>query len=183
MEASPQRHLHPVEFDPRTGEIIERACPKCLDLKDKLKGAERDLNGWRARYADLQRDKERDARADELWPEATNLFRLYCHLTGKPGKPRKLTWNAERFELVRPFLKKHGPEMCARAIIGRVSDHFTSQRANGSTIHYHEWERTFGSKGQGQTCASNFEESCNRAPADWKEQRAALLAKLEPKSG
>ena len=142
-------------------------------LQDKLKGAERDLNGWRVRYQELKRDREKDARADALWPQGTELFRLYCRLTGKEGKPRKLTWSAERFELVRPLLAKHGTELCVRAIVGRVADHFTSQRANGSTIHYHEWERIFGSKGQGQTCASNYEESANRAPTDWKARAEA----------
>lgn len=135
----------------------------------QLEGEKVDKSSWRAKYYALKADKEARAQKSPLWPKAVQLFQLYCCVTGKPDKPRKLTWNAERFDLVRPLLEKHGAEMCVRAIMGRATDHFTAKRANGTTVHYHEWERIFGSKGNGQTCASNFEESCNRAPADWRE--------------
>lgn len=136
-------------------------------LEDQLKGAERDTNTWRARYAELLRDKEADARKDPLWPDAVRLFRLYCRLSAKPGKPpRRLDWNYERFEQVRPFLKKHGLAMCERAIVGRVFDHYTGRRANGTAIAYHEWGRIFGPLGR-NTAVENFEESCNRAPLDF----------------
>lgn len=166
MSARPALHLVNTE----TGEVIE-SCPGCAVKEDEIAGLQRDVRGWAARYKELERDKETEARAHELWQPAMRLFKLYCHLTPrKNGSPRKLTWDAERFEMVRPFLKKHGVELCERAIVGRVFDHFTGTRANGSKIHYHEWERIFGSKGDGATAASNFEESCNRAPADWRDR-------------
>jgi hypothetical protein len=135
-------------------------------LKDQLKGADRDVNTWRHRYADLRRDKDAEARADPLWPDAVRLFKLYCRLTGKPGQPRRLTWNVERFELVHPFLKKHGLYACERAVVGRVFDHYTDRRKNGSTIHYYEWERIFKN-------AKEFEESANRAPVPFASELQA----------
>lgn len=131
-------------------------------LRDQLKGADRDVNGWRHRYQELKRDRDKEAREDVLWPQAVRVFRLYCKLTStrEDGKPRQLTWNADRFELIRPFLKKHGIGLCERAIVGRVFDHFTAKRANGSTKHFHEWERIFKN-------AAEFEESANRAPLDF----------------
>jgi hypothetical protein len=147
-------------------------------LRDQLKGADADVNRWRHKYQDLKRDKEAEAREDALWPNAVRLFRLYCRLTGKPDKktgewkPRKLTWNWERFEEVRPHLQKHGLAMCERAIVGRVFHHHSDQRPNGSTIHYYEWGRIFGNLGKG-SAIENFEESCNRAPLDFVSELEA----------
>lgn len=141
-------------------------------LRDQLKGAERDVNAWRVRHAELKRDKEADARKDALWPDAVRLFKLYCRLTGKDGKARKLTWNAERFEMVRPFLKKYGVGMCERAVVGRVFDHFTAKRENGSDHHFYEWDRIFGNAGK-YSAAENFEESCRRAPVDFVSELEA----------
>jgi hypothetical protein len=167
--SAPARHLHVV--DAETGEVLTEGCPGCVVRDDTIAGLNRKLNGTLAELGALKRDKEQEAREDGLWPKATRLFQVYCRMTPKKnGAPRDLYWGFERFEMVKPFLKKHGEEMCLRAIVGRVFDHYKSQRANGSTIHYHEWERIFGSKGDGATAASNFEESCNRAPADWKDR-------------
>lgn len=141
-------------------------------LRDQLKGAERDLNGWRHRYQELRRNKDAEARADPLWPDALRLFRLYCRLTGKPGKPRRLEWNVERFEMIRPFLKKHGLAMCERAIVGRVFDHYVGKRKNGSAVHYWELDRIFGKAGKG-SASENFEESCRRAPLDFVSELQA----------
>lgn len=159
----PPRHLHIIDGD--TGEALE-GCPECELLRAQLKGAERDLNGWRARYENLRRDVEAEARADPLWPDGVRLFKLYCRLTGKDGKPRRLAWNAERFALAHPHLKRHGLAMCERAVVGRVFDHFVGQRKNGSPIHYYEWERIFAS-------AKEFEESANRAPLDFVSELEA----------
>lgn len=171
-------HLHVVTINEQTGETRE-GCPHCAAraeeeqrLEDVIEGLQRDIAGWAARHAELKRDKAAEAKADPLWPNAVRLFRFYCRLTGKPGKPRRLTWTVERFEEVRPFLKKHGLAMCERAIVGRVFDHHIGQRRNGSPIHYHEWGRIFGAMGKG-SAAENFEESCRRAPLDFVSELAA----------
>lgn len=161
-----------------SGEATE-GCARCSlheqeiqALRDSIEGLERDLNAWRVRYADLKRDKDAEARKDPLWPDAVRLFKLYKRLTGRP----RLNWTVERFDLCRPFLKKHGIGMCERAVVGRVFEHYSAKRKNGTTIHYWEWERIFKD-------AREFEESCNRAPLDFlseleveDEVRAASLA-------
>lgn len=182
MSAQPQEghptHLRVVAID--EAGVAHDGCPHCeakdeyiRQLEDERTGAERDLNAWRARYAELKRDKEAEARKDPLWPDALRLFRFYCRLSAKdPSKPRRLTWNHERFDEVRPFLKKHGLAMCERAIVGRVFDHHIGQRKNGSPIHYHEWSRIFGNMGKG-SAAENFEESARRAPTDFVSELEA----------
>lgn len=168
------RHLHSV--DTESGEVFD-ACPACAVKDDEIEGLQRDIRGWAARYAELKRDREREAREHVLWPVALRLFRVYCQLTPrKDGKPRKLGWDADRFECVRPHLEKWGEEMCLRAIVGRVFDHHVSERRNGTPIHYYEWERIFGNAGK-MTPAENFEESCKRAPADWRGRLPGKEAK------
>jgi hypothetical protein len=135
-------------------------------LRDHLKGAERDTNTWRHRYQELRRDKDADARKDPVWPDAVRCFKLYCRLTGKDGVPRRLTWTVERFELIAPFLRKHKVGGCERAIVGRVFDHYSAKRKNGSTIRYWEWERIFKD-------AREFEESANRAPVPFVSELEA----------
>ena len=175
-------------IDEETGEVT---CVACLEAESenkalahaldaaesKLKGAERDLNGWRVRFEELRRDKEAEAREHELWNSALDLFDLWrraaAQAEGK-AKPKRSKFSADRFFLVLPFLKKYDLEMCQRAIIGRCFDHYGAdgkvRRKNGSPIHYCEFERIFGAMGQGKTASTNFEESCNRAPADWRRR-------------
>jgi hypothetical protein len=170
MSAQPVQHLHII--DGATGEALDE-CPGCRARDDVITGLERDIRGWAMRYQDLKRDREKEAREDPRWPDAVRLFRLYCRLTGKGGKPRKLTWTVERFWLCEPFLRKHGIGMCERAIVGRVFDHYSAKRKNGSTIRYFEWERIFAN-------AKEFEESANRAPKDFVSE---LEAEDEAKGG
>jgi hypothetical protein len=161
------RHLHVV--DATSGEVLE-GCPACAVKEDEIKGLERDIRGWAARYAELKRDREREAREHDAWPIGMRLFRVYCQLTPRQdGQPRRLSFDAARFECWLQHFHKWGEEMCLRAIVGRVFDHHTAQRKNGTTIHYFEWERIFGNAGK-MTPTENFEESCRRAPADWRER-------------
>jgi hypothetical protein len=143
---------------------------------DKLKGAERDINTWRVRYEELRRDKEAEAREHELWDPACDLFSLWKRGTERiEKKKRRIKFSADRFFMVLPFLKKYGEEDCQQAIIGRLYQHFTNERTNGSTKHYFEWERIFGALGQG-TASENFEESRDRAPDGWARAAKALMS-------
>lgn len=178
----------------QTGEV---ECASCVEAESelkaalhtldqteiKLKGAERDLNSWRVRFEELRRDKEAEAREHELWDAALDLFDLWRKATARAAgrkKPSRAKFSGDRFYLVLPFIKRYSVEDCQRAIIGRAFDHFTDERKNGSTIHYFEWERIFGSMGQGKTADANFTESANRAPKDWR-QRVEKLMNDEPK--
>lgn len=161
----PDRHLHVA------GEV-HPDCAGCLAKDDVIRGLERDLNGWRWRYADLKRDKQAEAAKHPLWPDAKRLFDFWRERTGR----RRSGWDMERFDLVRPFLKKHGLAMCERAIVGKCFDPFVTERKNGTRHVHNEWHLIFGT-------ADKFEAACNAAPLDFEsaleaedEARAVELA-------
>lgn len=124
--------------------------------RDVIKGLQRDIRGWAARYAELKRDKEEEARSHALWPDAVRLFRLWQRLCHHP----RAGWDVERFEQVLPFLKKHGIAMCERAIVGAAFDAFETTRRNGSKKRHDGWELIHRS-------ADKWEEFANRAPLDF----------------
>lgn len=146
-----------------SGEILdhERLHEEIARLRDQLAGAEKDLNAWRTRYANLRRDKDAEARENPLWPNAVKLFRLWKTLTGS----KRSKFKADRFEQCEPFLSDHGPELCVRAIVGAVYDPFVTPRKNGTAKRHWGWELIFRN-------ADKTEEFANRAPADWRERAA-----------
>lgn len=148
--AEPARHLHVI--DPETGEIHEQ-CPGCARLEDEIAGLVRDIRGWAARFAELKRDKDREARENPLWPKALELFGEWRRLCRHP----RAAWSADRFFLVEPFLCDYGLELCSRAIAGAAFDAFETTRRNGSVKRHDGWELIFRDRGK-------FEEFCNRAP-------------------
>lgn len=153
MSAVP--HLRVVTED---GEVLDE-CPGCKHREDVVAGLERDIRGWAARYQELKRDKDREARESDLWDDAERLFKLWRRATGR----KRCRFSTDRFYLVEPFLRRDGFERCAQAVIGRAFEHYTVQRKNGTTKRFHEWERIFDSRGE-------FEESANRIPKDWRER-------------
>src|SRR5690349_2764270 len=96
MEAA--RHLHLVDED---GVVIEDACPGCAQREDVIKGLERDIRGWAARYAELKRDKLAEAEGSPEWPVAVRLFAYWQETTGH----MRSGWTLDRFQLVESFLK------------------------------------------------------------------------------
>jgi hypothetical protein len=174
------------DYDPETGETVDSAEIRALRaelkvVKDERDGFEKAFKSANAAYRELKRDKEKSARQHSLWAVAERLFGLWLVATGKQaptgeklikGKLPVFTW--ERFELVKARLKdssasmveEQGPpandfECCAAAIVGRVDDHFIGQRANGSKVHYYEFERIFDKP-------RDFDESMSRRPKDWR---------------
>ena len=136
-------------------------------LEDIAQGLERKIRGLILENANLRREAEVQARNSPLWGEAEALFGVWKEATGR----KRCRFSVDRFQLVEGFLHSDGYERCAQAIIGRAFDHFENTRKNGSTVHYHEWERIFG--GQANSTKPHrgaFEESANRAPSDWRER-------------
>jgi hypothetical protein len=123
-------------------------------LHDQLAGAEREIRSWRARYAELSRDKEEAVRRDPLWARAERLFARWQILCGHT----RAKWDYSRFEVVRPFLKADGYDLCLLAIEGAAYDPYTKPRTNGSVKRFDDWELVFKSRGK-------FEEFACRAPA------------------
>lgn len=164
MEAARVPHLHIV--DTETGERYDLdQCPQCQVMQDKLDGAEKDINAWRTRYANLKRDKEAEARKSPVWTDAVRLFRLWKVIDHHPNSE----FTHERFAMVEPILKlkppKGGVELCVRAIVGKHFDPFTTRRKNGTTQRHTGWHLIFGER-------TKFEEACCKAPDDWRERAA-----------
>jgi hypothetical protein len=163
----PARYLHLV--DTTTGEAHPLSeCPGCKIKDDEIKGLQRDIRGWAARYAELERDREAEARASKHWPAAVEVFEAWRAATGayrrtKDGK-RNTEWTSERFWLIEPYLrrKKYGYEMCLRGVAGIAFDHFKTTRRNGSLNHHDDWDLLFRGP-------DKFEGYCNRAPRGWRE--------------
>jgi hypothetical protein len=146
----PARHLHVVDVE--TGEKLD-GCPMCAHLNDQLKGAERDIRSWRARYADATRDREAEARRSRFWPVAQEL---HSHWRGVCSHPRS-KWTADTFWLVEPHLRTYGEDMCRRAIDGAAYDPFTKKRKNGSLKRFDDWSLIFRD-------SMHVEDFANRAP-------------------
>lgn len=156
-----------------TGEVIdqEELHRRVAAMQDQLDGAEKEIRAWRARYMELKRDREKAAKEAVLWPRGVELFRFWKQLTGRT----RCEFTFDRFEQVEPFLKRHGDEMCRRAIVGHCFDPFTVKRKNGTTKVFNDWELL-------HRTADRWEEACNKAPADWEDRAARVLAELGEKS-
>lgn len=173
MSAQPDRHLQAVEdapalivVNPETGEQVGTLDQAQQRLKDEVGGLQRDVRGWAARFAELKRDKDAEAKDSPVWPAALRVFdywRWEC-------KHTRSAFTLDRFELIRPFLEKLGdqskPEpdrlaeaeaLCKRAIDGAAFDPFVTERKNGSKKRHDGLDLIFRN-------ADKMEEFCNRAP-------------------
>ena len=139
--------------DPETGELHE-TCPACKEREDVIVGLERDIRGWAARYAELKRDLDVDARDNAMWDDISALVGYWRRRCRHP----KSQMTADRFWLIQPFYERHGDAMCRRAIDGAAFDPMTKQRKNGTTERFDGLDLIFRS-------AEKFESFCNRAPA------------------
>ena len=146
----PERRLKLV--DTETGEFVAD-CPGCKSRDDEIRGLNRDLSAWRLRYADLARDKEREAELSEYW-EAAEQVVDYWRKTCKHPRARM---SVDRFFLIEPFLRKDGIDLCRRAIDGAAFDPYTTTRRNGTVKRHDGLELVFRDR-------AKFEEFCNRAP-------------------
>jgi hypothetical protein len=150
------------------GEQEAGGCAACRQMEDQIDGLERDVRAWRARYADLARDVEKEAKRHPLYEKAEKLFGEWQHLTGHT----RSKWSPDRFKVAQPFLKKDGYDLCLLAIQGAAFDPFTKPRANGTMKRFDDWELVFRDR-------YKFEEFCNRAPKEALAAYKASLAKKE----
>lgn len=132
------------------------------ELQDQLSGAEREIRAWRARCAELTRDRDADAAKDQMWPLALALFREWREVTNH----RRSEFTTDRFMLLAPYLKRHGEMMVRCAIHGIGLDPFTTPRANGTVERHDSWETMLKSQG-------SFERYCNRAPIEMLKEAQA----------
>lgn len=182
MSAQPDRHLRPVEeevelivVNPDTGERVGTLADHTQRLKDEVAGLQRDVRGWAARYGDLKRNKEVEAKDSPVWPAAVRVFEYWRRLS---GKTKRTVFTLDRFELVRPWLEKLGDPkadpaqrleeaeaLCKLAVDGIVFDHYVEKAKNGTDRHHLGWHLIFKE-------ADQFEKRCNSAP---RERMAEVL--------
>lgn len=143
--------------DTETGETV---CVTCAQLRDRLAvlqtqldGSAIDIAAWRSRYFRLKDDREERMAKDPLWPKALELFKYWREQSNHMG----CKWGLDRYELVVPFLKKDGFDMCKRAIDGGVYDPYVTVRKNGTKKRHDGWDLIFRNR-------DKFEECCNKAP-------------------
>lgn len=151
MSAQPNLRL----VDASTGEI--RECEGCRHLADQVAGLERDIRGWRSRYAELKRDRDGEAREHPLWTKGRELYALWRDVCNHP----RSKWTPDKFWLIEPHLSDEdfGEAFCRRAILGAGFDPFISKRRNGSTKRHDDWDLIFRNR-------PKAEEFANRAPRE-----------------
>lgn len=167
MSAEPasQPHLVPVPDAPAPGEklfVLDQVTGNMQPLgeylqpfEDHISGLQRAVKSENLRYENLKRDKEKEAKAHPLWPQAMEVFGHWKKVCKHP----RSSWSPERFEQVRPFLEKHGVELCKRACDGAAFDPFVTQRKNGSKKRHDGWGLVFRAAEP-----EKFEEFVNKAP-------------------
>ncbi len=142
------------------GDVVgeqEEPCGGCQELEDQLSGVQKEVQGWRARYANLERDKDREARENALWLPAQALFEHWKKLTGHKNSK----WGPGRFRDCESLLRVYGVEVFERAIAGIAYNPYSKIRRNGTTQRYDSWETLCKSAG-------GLEEYANRAPKGWR---------------
>ena len=185
MSAQPQRHLRPVEeesplfvVNPATGERKDLA-DFTQALEDAIAGLQRDIRGWAARFEQLKRDKEGQAKESPVWPAAVRVFDYWKRQCKHP----RSQFTLDRFEMIRPFLEKYGDkrkpeperlveaeELCKLAVDGIALQHYEEPLKNGKTMHHTGIHLIFGE-------ADLFEKRSNSAPA---ERIREVLGPQEP---
>lgn len=162
MGESPARHLRIV--DTESGEVLNE-CPNCSTLEDQLAGADKEIRAWRTRYANLKRDRDAEARKDELWGKAVALFTEWRIATGH----MRSGWNAERFWTCQPYLAQDGFVTCRWAVWGIAYQPNTKTLPSGYVERYDSWELCFKNR-------ATFERYVNRGYTN-PEARAQFAAR------
>ena len=138
--------------------------PQYQAMLDTIDGLQRDIRGWARRYADLQRDKNAEARSHEAWPVALRLWGYWVEQTGHA----RAKWSQDRFWILLPHLQQWGAGNCAAAIAGIAFDANSKRLKNGKLEVFDTWELCFRSTG-------TVERYMRRRPSGW-----ALPAGFEP---
>lgn len=111
-------------------------CATCREWQRKYQGVLLQL-------AQLRADKEAEAQAHQLWPQALKLFEWWRWRTNRDGRSR---WTADRFWIVEPFLRREGYRDCWDALRGLTSSAYhmkLGRYADREGAKYDEFERPF----------------------------------------
>lgn len=167
---STQPRLLPVSTS--QGELIEDPARKIEELQWEIARHLQTVRGQAIEIGELKRDRDQEATEHAAWPRAVEAFKFWCKECGHP----RAKWNAERFWMIEPFLRREKNEAeeiplarCLTAIKGLAFDHYTKPQKNGKLKHYTDWSNVFGSTKQ-------FEDMLGRAPQTWSDRLTALEA-------
>ena len=165
-----------VVADIETGEVVEATIEslsaEVLYLRDVNGGLERDIRGWAHRYAELKREKDREAREHDAWPLIMQLFDYWRKEVGR----KRARWTEDRFWLALPHFEHWGAANLAAAIAGLAYDPYTKVQKNGKTKKYNDWETLLKSAGALETYMA-------RRPVGWEcpEEFIAMSEESEAK--
>jgi hypothetical protein len=149
-----------------TGEILDQH-PDVQRLEDEIKGLTRALKREIRLHEELKRDKEAEAAAHELWPQALAVFRVWQQVTGHS----RSKWKGDRFWQIEPWLKDqhYGIVICLKAVAGIAFDPYVTMQKNGRPERHDSWELCFRD-------TDHVEKYSNKAPRRWRE--AAMFAEV-----
>jgi hypothetical protein len=154
-EAQPLRLV-----DPATGEIHERACPRCQTLDYQLGELTRKYHGLLAQLGNLRADKAQEAQASPLWGWGIAVFQEWKTATGH----LKSVWTPDRFEVCKGALEDYGFADCRYAVWGLAANCFSKRVTAGYEKRYDEFWRVFGPSA-GVQSADHFEGHVNAGRA------------------
>lgn len=173
--SEPARHLQAVEdapdeplpyavFDKTTGAELDE-CPGCRrrdaiiqDGTDENEGLVEQVRSMAAKLRKARRDREREMREHDLFPNVKEAFEYWLVET---GRTKRTKLDPKRFDLLEPFVKKDGLPMVKLAIDGAVYDPHKADRPqrNGKREVYDGLETIFKHRGA-------FERHVKKAPVE-----------------
>jgi hypothetical protein len=134
----------------------DEVSPEAQAMLDVIAGLERDVRGWAKRFAELQRDKNAEARAHDSWPKIMLLFRYWQEMTGHT----RARWTGDRFWLALPLWQEFGTGNCAAGVAGIAHDPNRKPMKNGKVEVYDGWDLLFRS-------TATLERYIVRRPRGW----------------
>jgi hypothetical protein len=150
--------------DTTTGAQLEK-CPGCEE-RDRIiekgtnenEGLVETVRSQAAKMRELRKDREREMREHDLFPQVREAFEYWLVET---GRTKRTKLDPKRFDLLEPFIKKDGLAMVKLAIDGAAYDPHRADRPgrNGKTETYDSLETIFKQRG-------SFERHVKRAPVE-----------------
>lgn len=130
--------------------------PQFQAMQDVIAGLEHDVRVWAKRFAELQRDKNAEARAHDSWPKLMALFSYWRELTGHT----RARWTGDRFWLALPLWQEFGTGNCAAGVAGIAHDPNRKPMKNGKIEVFDSWELLHRNAG-------TLERYIRRRPKGW----------------
>lgn len=138
-------------------------------LDTSVRMLERDIAGKRLRIAELEADREQEARDHPLRPQVDAVHACWKRVTAK----RRPLHFSDVFSIAAA-VNKLGFDACLRAIVGAKFDPYTKRQRNGQVKRFNDLDTIFKTFGK----VSDF---AGRAPEGWAPDpvKIAAIAKVD----